>query len=59
MAAREATSEQITSHPTVVAHLSTLQRETPPTFFHVRHLLVGGHQELRIKGRWLGLAGLS
>ena len=56
---REATLEEISSHPTVTALLSGLENERNAHSFHVRHLLVGGHKDLRIKGQWLERAGFA
>jgi len=47
---RKATPEEILSHPTVT--------ESPQSF-HLRHLLVGTHGDLRITGRWFERAGFS
>jgi hypothetical protein len=54
---REATTEEISSHPAVIALLPELENERNPHSFHVRHLLVGTHQDLRIQGRWFERAG--
>src|SRR5579872_1294096 len=56
---REATFEEIASHPTVTARLPDPENERNPHGVHVRHLLVGGHQNLRIQGRWFERAGFS
>src|SRR6476659_1776434 len=48
---REATDEEVSSHPAVATR--------SPHSFHVRHLLVGTHQDLRIQGRWFEHAGFS
>src|SRR5690242_11623751 len=48
---REATAEEISSQPTLATK--------NPQVFHVRHLLVGTHQDLRIQGRWFERAGFS
>jgi len=56
---REATTDEISSHPTVTELLSELESERNPHSFHVRHLLVGTHQDLRIQGRWFERAGFS
>jgi len=44
---RKATVDEIPSHHTATHPLNT------------RHLLVGTHQDLRIKGRWFERAGFS
>jgi hypothetical protein len=56
---REATDDEVTSHPAVTAHLPELENERTPRSIHVRHLLVTYYRELRIKGRWLERAGFS
>ena len=53
---REATAEEISSHPTLTALLET---ERTPHTFHIRHLLVGSHKDLRIKGLWLERVGFA
>ena len=52
---REATTEEILSHPAV----ATLKSETVLPTTHMRHLLVGTHGDLRIKGRWFECAGFA
>lgn len=44
---REATTEEISSHHDATHPL------------HMRHLLVGTHQDIRLQGRWLERAGFS
>jgi hypothetical protein len=56
---REATDEEISSHATVTPGPSDPENNRNPHSFHVRHLLVGTHRDLRIKGRWLERAGFS
>jgi len=47
---REATREEILSH--------SIGTQSPQSF-HLRHLLVSTHGNLRIGGRWFDLAGFS
>ena len=56
---RPATNEEISSHPAATARPSESDNERDPHSFHVRHLLVGTHQDLRIKGRWFERAGFA
>jgi hypothetical protein len=52
---REATTEEILSHSAV----TKLESNTISPTTHIRHLLVGTHGDLRIKGRWFELAGFA
>src|SRR3569833_2255590 len=56
---RVATEEEISAHPILNARLSSLENLRDPHSFHVRHLLVGTHRDLRIQGRWFERAGFS
>jgi hypothetical protein len=49
----------IPSQPTTSEPTSALDTESASETPHVRHLLVGTHGDLRIKGRWFELAGFS
>jgi len=50
---------EISPQPNIPDPPSTLDGELAPDTTDVRHLLVGTHGDLRIKGRWFERAGFS